>query len=73
MLALKGNQSGLEEDLRQLLLQELETPALASKGRTHETNEKGHGRVEQRYCRAIEIPADHPQGSLWRACVRWWR
>lgn len=66
LLALKGNQAGLEEDLRQLLLQELETPALASKGRTHETNEKGHGRVERRHCRAIEIPADHPQGSLWK-------
>ena len=56
VLALKGNQAGLEEDMRQLLLQELEGQAPASKGRTHETNEKGHGRVEQRHRRAIDIP-----------------
>jgi predicted transposase YbfD/YdcC len=67
VLALKGNQSGLEEDMQQLLLQELEAPAAASPGRIHETNEKGHGRVEHRHCRVIEIPAAHPQSSPWKS------
>jgi len=66
VLALKGNQSGLEEDMQQLLVQELESEAPVPKGQLHETNEKGHGRVERRECRTIAIPADHPQRSFWK-------
>ena len=69
VLALKGNQSGLEEDMRQLLVTDLETEWAAAvpvpTERVYETSEKGHGRVEQRTCRAIKIPADHPQRSTW--------
>jgi predicted transposase YbfD/YdcC len=65
VLAVKGNQPGLEEDMRTVLVQELEADAPVPAERIHETNEKGHGRTEQRYCRAIPIPADHPQRGLW--------
>jgi predicted transposase YbfD/YdcC len=66
VLALKGNQSGLEGDMCQLLGEDLESDVPVPKGEIHETNEKGHGRVEQRTCRAIAIPADHPQRSIWK-------
>lgn len=70
VLGLKGNQSGLEEDMLQLLEKDIETElgleVPVSKDRIHETNETGHGRVEQRTCRAIEIPADHPQRLKWK-------
>jgi predicted transposase YbfD/YdcC len=65
VLALKGNQSGLQEDMQQLLLQELEAETPAPQGQLHETAETGHGRVERRQCRTIEIPAGHRQRSIW--------
>ena len=69
VLGLKGNQSGLEQDMLQLLEEdlhtELELEVPVPKERIHETNETGHGRVEQRTCRAIEVPADHPQRKNW--------
>jgi predicted transposase YbfD/YdcC len=65
VLGLKGNQSGLERDMCQLLEKELETQAPVPAKQVHETNETGHGRVEQRMIRAIPIPADHPQRVLW--------
>ncbi|MDB5313362.1 MAG: ISAs1 family transposase [Gemmataceae bacterium] len=64
VLASKGNPSGLERDMWQLLGDELEADVPAPKGRLHEAHEKGHGRVEERTCRAVEIPADHPRRSI---------
>jgi predicted transposase YbfD/YdcC len=65
VLALKGNQSGLERDMCQLLGEDLEADVPVPEGEIHEATEKGHGRVEQRTCRAIAIPAGHPQRSTW--------
>jgi predicted transposase YbfD/YdcC len=65
VLGLKGNQSGLERDMCQLLEKELETQAPVAATRMHETNETGHGRVERRTIRAIPIPAGHPQRAFW--------
>jgi predicted transposase YbfD/YdcC len=69
VLAVKGNQPGLEGDMRQLLKadieQELDADVPVPAGRIHETNERGHGREETRTCRVIGIPADHPQRSNW--------
>lgn len=65
VLALKGNQSGLERDMSELLVATLEAEAPVPKEQFDETTEKGHGRVEQRTCRTIAIPADHPQRSIW--------
>lgn len=64
LLGLKGNQPSLEQDMWHLLGEELEVEKIRP-GQFHETNEKGHGRREQRSCWAIPIPPDHPQCSIW--------
>lgn len=66
ILALKGNQSGLEEDLRQLYVDHINTDFAGLKHAVYNTEETGHGRQEQRSCEVIEIPADHPQRSIWK-------
>jgi predicted transposase YbfD/YdcC len=66
VLALKGNQSGTAEDLQQLFEDSLDSDFADVKHATYETNEKGHGRQEQRTCHVIEIPKDHPQRARWR-------
>ena len=66
VLALKGNQSGLEEDMRQLYEDHIDTDFAGLKHQAHETKETGHGRQEQRYCEVMEIPANHPQRSIWK-------
>jgi predicted transposase YbfD/YdcC len=66
VLALKGNQSGLEEDMHELYEQAVNCDFLDLTHATHETNEKGHGRQEQRICEVIEIPKDHPQRARWK-------
>jgi predicted transposase YbfD/YdcC len=65
VLGLKGNQPTLERDMCQLLEQQLEAQAPVPKAQVHQTNETGHGRVEQRTIQAIPIPADHPQRAIW--------
>lgn len=65
VLGVKGNQSGLERDMCQLLEEELETQGPVAAAQVHETNETGHGRVERRTYRAIPIPAAHPQRAIW--------
>ena len=66
VLALKGNQSGLEEDMRQLYEDHIDTDFAGLKHEAHETKETGHGRQEHRYCEVIEIPAEHPQRLIWK-------
>jgi len=65
VLAVKGNQPGLERDLLQLVEDGLEDQFAGHKQTVHETEEVGHGRREYRHCRAIEIPPGHPQRSIW--------
>ncbi len=66
VLALKGNQSGLQEDMQALFEQGINTDFADLTQETYQTTERGHGRMEQRTCQAIEIPADHPQRGLWK-------
>jgi predicted transposase YbfD/YdcC len=66
VLALKGNQSGLEEELKQFYLDAADVDFTGLKYDILETEERGHGRHEQRCCEVLEIPADHPQRSLWK-------
>jgi len=66
VLGLKGNQSGLEADMLQLLEEGIDTDFRGMRQVTHETRETGHGRREERHCRVIEVPADHPQRSIWK-------
>jgi predicted transposase YbfD/YdcC len=66
VLGLKGNQSGLEADMLHLLEEGIDTDFRGMRHATHETRTTGHGRQEERHCRVIEVPADHPQRSVWK-------
>jgi predicted transposase YbfD/YdcC len=66
VLALKGNQSGLEREMRQLAEDGFNTDFAGLKHETYQTEETGHGRREQRICDVVEIPSDHPQRAIWK-------
>lgn len=66
VLALKGNQSGLHDDMRALFEEGMNTDFAGLNHDVYETHETGHGRTDERTCHAIEIPRDHPQRTLWK-------
>ena len=66
VLALKGNQSGLQKDMRALFDAGMQTDFSGLKHEVYETRETGHGRTDERTCHVIEIPEDHPQRTLWK-------
>jgi len=66
VLALKGNQSSLQEDMAHLATQVVEKHPAAPDHERHDTEETGHGRHELRGCCVVEIPRDHPQRRAWK-------
>jgi predicted transposase YbfD/YdcC len=66
LLALKGNQGTLAEDMEELFEKEVDHDFAGVKQSTAETWDTGHGRREYRHCQAIEIPANHPQRAVWK-------
>lgn len=66
VLALKGNQSGLEEEMLALFEEGMNSGFEELRQSTHTTQEKGHGRDEERHYQAIEIPKNHRQRRVWR-------
>jgi predicted transposase YbfD/YdcC len=66
VLAMKGNQPGLEEDLQQLYIDGIDHDFAGLNHEKYETTEKAHGRTTTRYVHAVEIPADHPQRRHWK-------
>ncbi len=66
VLALKGNQSSLQDDMQRLFEEGMQTNFQGMKHDVYETVETGHGRTEERTCHVIEIPKDHPQRKLWK-------
>ena len=66
VLALKGNQGKLVDDMWQLFEDGLNADFAGLNESSHETDETGHGRREYRSCQAIEIPTDHPQRAVWK-------
>jgi predicted transposase YbfD/YdcC len=66
VLALKGNQSGLQDDMQQLFDQATETDFAGMKHDVAESVETGHGRTDERTCYVIELPKDHPQRQIWK-------
>lgn len=66
VLALKGNQSGLEAEMNTLFEQGMETDFQDQKHDCYQTSETGHGRQEERACHVMEIPAGHPQRTRWK-------
>ena len=65
VLALKGNQSGLEADMQQIFDQAIATDFAGVKHGVVTSTEKGHGRLDERTCHVIEIPSDHPRRADW--------
>lgn len=66
VLALKGNQSGLEQDMQELFERGIDTDFAGLKCQECKTQETGHGRIEERTCHVTEIPQDHPQRRVWK-------
>lgn len=66
VLALKGNQSSLQDDMRQLFDRGMETNFQGMSHDVYETKENGHGRIDERTCHVIAIPKDHPQRERWK-------
>jgi predicted transposase YbfD/YdcC len=66
VLALKGNQSGLQEEMCQFFEDALDSDFKNIQHDTYQTNETGHGRTDDRTCHVLEIPRDHPQCAVWR-------
>ena len=66
VLALKGNQSGLKDDMQELFDSGTETDFAGLKHDVYETRETGHGRTDERTCHVVEIPKDHPQRAVWK-------
>ena len=66
VLALKGNQSGLQEDVQQLFIEAIDTDFAETKHDVYETCETAHGRTDERTCHVLEIPRDHPQRAAWK-------
>jgi predicted transposase YbfD/YdcC len=66
VLALKGNQSGLQEEMYQFFEDALDTDFKGMQHDTYQTKETGHGRTDDRTCHVLEIPRDHPQCAAWR-------
>lgn len=65
VLALKGNQSGLLEDMQQLFDDGREAEFDGMEHSVYQTTETGHGRTDERACHVIEVPKDHPQRQAW--------
>jgi predicted transposase YbfD/YdcC len=66
VLALKGNQSSLQEDMQRLCRRALDEDFAGAGQDCHETEETGHGRRESRACYVVEIPRNHPQRQAWK-------
>jgi len=66
VLAMKGNQPGLEGDMQQLYMDAIENDFAGLKHEECETTETAHGRTTTRNVHVVEIPKDHPQRRLWK-------
>lgn len=66
VLAMKGNQPGLEEDMQQLYINAIDNDFSDLKHEECETTEKAHGRTTTRNVHVVEIPKDHPQRQRWK-------
>ena len=66
VLAMKGNQPGLEEDMQQLYMDAIDNDFDGLKHEECETTEKAHGRTTTRNVHVVELPQNHPQRRHWR-------
>ncbi len=66
VLALKGNQSSLQQDMHALFEQGINSDFAHLTHESIASKETAHGRTDERTCDVIEIPADHPQRRDWK-------
>ena len=65
VLAVKGNQPTLQQGIKAFFDDHLEDDFARTKARRYETQEKGHGREENRSYVVCPLPEDLPDGSRW--------
>ena len=64
-LAVKGNQPSLHQGIVDFFADHLKDEFARIKARHHETHEKGHGRVEDRFYHICPVPDDLPDAVRW--------
>jgi predicted transposase YbfD/YdcC len=65
VLAVKGNQPTLHQGIEKFFDDSLEDNFARTKVRRYQTEEKGHGREEERYYYICPVPEDLPDRSRW--------
>ncbi len=65
VIAVKGNQPKLREAITTYVLEHLERDLKDLKHRTHETRDRGHGRVDERSYFLTKVPSDFPVAAEW--------
>jgi predicted transposase YbfD/YdcC len=65
VLAVKGNQPTLHQGIAKFFDDSLEDDFAHTKVRHYQTEEKGHGREEERYYSICPVPEDLPDRSRW--------
>ena len=66
VLALKGNQETLQQQVIDHIDEQAENDFANVKASQHETHEKGHGRLESRYYTQMPVPEDLRGLELWK-------
>lgn len=69
VLAVKGNQPTLFEGIRNFFIEHLEDDFARTKVSRHESQERGHGRVESRSYYVCPVPNDLPDRERWQGLV----
>lgn len=70
VLAVKGNQPTLHSGIESFFMDHLADEFVRVKASQYETNEKGHGREEQRSYFVCDVPADLPDADRWKGLKR---
>jgi predicted transposase YbfD/YdcC len=65
VLAVKGNQPTLQQGIEEFFDDHLEDAFARTQVRRYQTEEKGHGREEQRYYSLCPVPEDLPDRDRW--------
>jgi predicted transposase YbfD/YdcC len=65
VIAVKDNQPKLREAITTYVLGHLERDLKDLKHRTHETRDRGHGRVDERSYFLTKVPSEFPVGAEW--------
>lgn len=70
VLAVKGNQPTLHEGIQTFFNDHFADDFAHVKASRHETQERGHGREEQRFYVVCDVPEDLPDAGRWKSLKR---